>query len=409
MNDSTAVATTQAKPEIVKFREQLENRASELRSALPSHISPEKFQRTVITAAQQNPDLLTVDRQSLVLACMKAAHDALLPDGRESAIIPFKENRKVNGSWQTRMVAVYMPMVYGLRKKILQSGEVVALEVGVVYRKEVEAGHFYYEVGKFPPLGHRPMLDLTIDDTTDDQIVGAYSIATMKDGTKSYEFMRRFEIDKVRECSQTGATRDRSGKERKPSGPWVEWFPEQCKKTVMRRHSKTLPQSGDVIIDVEGRELETGMSTAALLDSHPGGAPERIEDHSDDPPHDSQTGEIIEGEASSGDQPGTNTQEASGTAREAPGAEESSSATSGKASASASGDKEPTKEDKEAASRIIADIKAAKTVDAARSAYLGSELELAAMPEALSELVDNAYEAKRGELRKAKAEPEPAK
>jgi recombination protein RecT len=153
----------------------------------------------------------------------------------------------------------YMPMVYGLRKKILQSGEVVSLEVNVVYRAEVEKGTFLYEVGLEPPLRHRPSLDLTEEETTDDQIVAAYSIATMKDGTKSYEIMRRFEINKVRAVSQTGATgkTDRQGKPIQPKGPWVDWFAEMAKKTVMRRHAKTLPMSGDVLIDVEGRELET--------------------------------------------------------------------------------------------------------------------------------------------------------
>lgn len=295
---SQAIATTgQARqvPEVVKFREQLEQRAAEIKMALPAHISAEKFQRTVITAVQSDPDLLTADRQSLILACMKAAQDGLLPDKREAAIVIFKENKKQpDGSWQQRKLAQYMPMVYGLRKKILQSGEVAALEVGIVYRAEVENGRFLYEVGMEPPLRHRPSLDLTEAETGDDQIVAAYSIATMKDGTKSFEVMRRFEIDKVRECSHTGATRDRKGQPRKPSGPWVDWFPEQAKKTVMRRHSKTLPMSGDVILDVEGRELEAGASAAALLGSTAGGQPEVIEDRREEETiaHDAETGEI---------------------------------------------------------------------------------------------------------------------
>jgi hypothetical protein len=76
----------------------------------------------------------------------------------------------------------------------------------------------------------------------------------MKDGTKSYEIMRRFEINKVRQMSQTGADgqTDRQGKPIPPKGPWVDWFAEMAKKTVMRRHAKTLPMSGDVLIDVEG-------------------------------------------------------------------------------------------------------------------------------------------------------------
>ncbi len=285
----------QALPEIVKFRGQLEQRANELKMALPSHISPEKFQRTIITAVQGDPSLLDADRQSLILACMRAAQDGLMPDKREAAIVVFVENKKVDGGWQKRKVATYLPMVYGLRKKILQSGDVTALEVGIVYRKELEGGDFYYRVGVEPPLGHKPSFDLTMDDTTDDKIVAAYSIATMKDGTKSYEVMRRFEIDKVREASMTGATKTKRGEPRNPSGPWVDWFPEQAKKTVMRRHSKVLPMSGDLIVDVEGRELDSGMSTAALL-AAPAVAPALIEDRGN-PSHDAETGEIHEDSA----------------------------------------------------------------------------------------------------------------
>lgn len=297
MNDLTTTAAGQ--PEIAKFRSQLEQRAAELKMVLPSHITPEKFQRTILTAVQGDPDLLSADRKSLILACMRAAQDGLLPDKREAAIVVFNENKKVDGVWINRKVATYLPMVYGLRKKILQSGEVAALEVGIVYRKELEGGDFYYRVGVEPPLGHKPSFDLTIDDTTDDQIVAAYSIATMKDGTKSYEVMRRFEIDKVREASMTGATSTKKNEPRSPSGPWVEWFPEQAKKTVMRRHSKVLPMSGDLIIDVEGREHDAGMSAAALL-SAPTAPAAMIEVRQAETLHNPEMGEIIEGQGSNG-------------------------------------------------------------------------------------------------------------
>jgi recombination protein RecT len=307
MNMATQLATTEQGqvPEIVKFRGQLEQRANELRMALPSHISPEKFQRTVITAAMQNPAILTADRQSLVLACIKAAQDGLLPDGREAALVPFKQSYKEGAAWKSRMLVQFMPMVYGLRKKILQVTDtgghpvVRALEVGIVYRAEVEAGRFLYEVGMDPPIRHRPSLDLSGEEAADDQIVAAYSIATMADGTKSVEVMRRFEIDKVQNMSQTGARFDRYGKPREPSGPWKDWYPEMAKKTVMRRHSKTLPMTGDVILDLgtEDDELDAGASTAALLGGTPGGEPQAIEDRSEEVAHDTETGEVQDSDA----------------------------------------------------------------------------------------------------------------
>lgn len=258
------VATRQPDP-IVKLAAQLDQRAEQFRMVLPQHISPEKFQRTIITAVQQDVDLLRADRQSLVLACMKAAQDGLLPDKREAALVIFKQNYKDDqGAWHTKLMVQYMPMVYGLRKKILQSGEVQDITAKVVYRAEVEQGAFIYEEGTEAMLRHRPLLDLSEEDCTDDKIVAAYSMATYKDGTKSYEVMRRFEITKVQNCSQTGALIDRKGNSRTPSGPWVDWYPEQCKKTVMRRHSKTLPMSGD-LIDVEGNELDTQRAALSAM------------------------------------------------------------------------------------------------------------------------------------------------
>jgi recombination protein RecT len=299
-------AADPAQNALVAFNGQLQTRADQFKMVLPSHITPEKFQRTVMTAVQADIDLLRADRQSLLLACMKAAQDGLLPDKREAALVIFKTNQKVNGEWvQTKQVQ-YMPMVYGLRKKILQSGEIADITAKVVYRREVEEGLFIYEEGTEAMLRHRPLLDGYADDFTDDKIVLAYSMATFKDGGKSYEIMRRFEIDKVRECSQTGATRDRWGKERTPSGPWVDWFPEQAKKTVMRRHSKTLPMSGD-ILDIEHNDdtLYAASATAALDMAQPDApaqitAPgreqllEQAQEREGTPAHDPETGEISE-------------------------------------------------------------------------------------------------------------------
>jgi phage RecT family recombinase len=305
-NEVTQGASRQP-TEIAVFSGQLEKGASEIRRALPSGLSPEKFQRTVITAAQKNPELLKADRQSLLLACIMAAQDGLLPDGREAALVIFSTRVKLpTGKWESRKLVQYMPMTYGLRKKILQArdakGEplVVALSVGVVYKVEAENGNFRYEVGTEPPLNHTPLLSITGEEAADENIVAAYSIATMADGTKSYELMRRFEIDKVRQQSQTGAVGRiakydmgdiKKGEEVPPKGPWVDWFAEMAKKTVVRRHSKTLPMSGDVIIDLgtDEADFEAGHSAANVLSSETPDAAREITDQT--------TGEVLDREA----------------------------------------------------------------------------------------------------------------
>lgn len=271
---------------------ELDKGAEQLRRALPAHITPEKFQRTVLTAAQANPDLLRSDRQALLLACMKAAQDGLLPDGREAAFVIFNNREKDGqGKWVSVKKAQYMPMVYGLRKKILQSGEIRDITAKVVYRAEYERGTFLYEEGTERMLRHKPDLMLTDEEMEDDHIVAAYSIATFKDGSMSYEVMSRAEINKVRQVSKTGAVgmKTYQGAAIEPKGPWVDWFGEMAKKTVMRRHSKTLPMSGD-LIDVEGNEVdeaELAQSARSIL-SVETDAPVAL------PAHDAETGELVD-------------------------------------------------------------------------------------------------------------------
>jgi recombinational DNA repair protein RecT len=101
--------------------------------------------------------------------------------------------------------------------------------------------------------------------------------------------MRRFEIDKVRQMSQTGAVGRvakydmgdiKKGQIVPPKGPWVDWFAEMAKKTVMRRHSKTLPMSGDVLMSLgseDEHELDPSLSTAAVLGSHAGSEPSKCD------------------------------------------------------------------------------------------------------------------------------------
>jgi recombination protein RecT len=318
----TAIAQRDNSP-FGQFQRQLATRADEIQMALPAGISAQKFQRTIATTVAQNGDLLRADRQSLILACYKAAQDGLLPDGREAALVVFSTRRKnpETGNWESVKLVQYMPMVYGLRKKILQAKDadgnpiVSALQVGVVFKIEVEQGYFLWERGSDPEVQHRPMMEITAEQAADENIIAAYSIATMRDGTRSCEVMRRFEIDQVRQMSQTGAMGQtakwddgkngiKKGDPVPPKGPWVEWFAEMAKKTVMRRHAKTLPMSGDVIADLGGEddELRAGRSSALFLGGATPDEPELITDESG-AQIDPATGEIIkDGGDGDGDQ-----------------------------------------------------------------------------------------------------------
>jgi recombination protein RecT len=165
---SNAIQTREEPNKLVSLNNALAKGADQFRMALPAHISVEKFQRTILTAVQNDPQLLDADRSSLLLACMRCAQDGLLPDKREAALVIFKENKQVNGQWETKLLVQYMPMVYGLRKKILQSGDITDITTNVVYVQEIEAGCFIYEEGTERTLRHKPILDPNFDPTDAD-------------------------------------------------------------------------------------------------------------------------------------------------------------------------------------------------------------------------------------------------
>jgi recombination protein RecT len=190
----------------------------EFAAALPPQIPVEKFIRTTLTAVQMNPELLGADRRSLLGACMKAAQDGLMLDGREAAPVIFrtKEGPKVQ----------YMPMVGGILKKIRNSGELSSISAQVVYDKD----HFEYELGDNEQIIHKPFLS-----SDRGQPIACYAIAKTKDGAIYREVMSVADVEKVRNSSRAAQ-----------SGPWVQWWDEMAKKTVIRRIAKRLPSSADV-------------------------------------------------------------------------------------------------------------------------------------------------------------------
>ena len=210
-NGKTEVATI--KP-IEEVRGNLKRMEPEFKVALPPQISPEKFIRVVMTAVQQNPKLLE-NRAALYGAAIKCATDGLLPDGKEAALVPFGATIQ------------YMPMVAGILKKVRNSGELSSLSPHVVYSNDRFA-YWIDEVGEH--LKHEPQLTGSRGELTH-----VYAIARTKDGGVYIEVMNREQVEQVRAVSKA-----------KNDGPWVTWYDEQARKTVIRRLSKRLPMSTDL-------------------------------------------------------------------------------------------------------------------------------------------------------------------
>jgi recombination protein RecT len=200
-------------PAVQEVRTAIEKMAPQFKAALPPHVSVEKFVRVTLTAVQTNPQLLEADRRTLFAAATKAAQMGLLPDGREGAIVTFKNQ------------AQWMPMVGGVMKLVRNSGEISTWSVQAVYEND----NFEFALGDDEHISHKPAL------SNRGKLIAVYSIVTMKDGEKSREVMSVEDVEAIRKRSRSGN-----------AGPWVTDFAEMAKKTVVRRHSKRLPLSTDI-------------------------------------------------------------------------------------------------------------------------------------------------------------------
>ena len=188
---------------------------AQFQMVLPPQIPSERFIRVAQTAIQMNPSLLECTRQSLYSACMKSATDGLIPDGREAALVPFK------GTCQ------YMPMTAGILKKIRNSGELISIGAHIVYAGD-EFEYWIDDSGEH--IKHVPAFG---SERVEPKL--AYAIAKTRDGGVYIEVMTYKQIEAVRAVSKA-----------KDSGPWVTWWTEMAKKTVIRRLAKRLPMSTDI-------------------------------------------------------------------------------------------------------------------------------------------------------------------
>jgi recombination protein RecT len=205
--------------ELVAVRDKVSALDADLQTMLPKAIPSAKFIRTVHTALQLNPGIVEAKTNSILASCLKAAADGLLLDGREAALVVY---RSKGGP-----VAQYLPMVYGIIKKVRQSGEISVFNSFIVYEND----EFAITYGMDPTLDHSPKLTGSRGDP-----IGCYAVCKFKNGDTDLEWMTHDEIEAVRARSKA-----------RNSGPWVSDWGEMARKTLLRRISKRLPMEADAM------------------------------------------------------------------------------------------------------------------------------------------------------------------
>lgn len=210
---------------VVQRKNRIQSMAPEFARLMGDHKAADRFVRTTLTAIQMNPQIAEATEQSVINACMKAATDGLILDGREAALTLYNTNKgtKENPKWVKE--AQYIPMVTGIIKRVRNSGEIALLNAFVVHEND----HFKRRLGLEMSLEHEP------NDDNPGKVKGAYAVCKYKDGEVDYEYMPLVLLEGIRMRSKTP-----------DKGPWKTDFEEMCRKTVLRRLSKRLPMSSEL-------------------------------------------------------------------------------------------------------------------------------------------------------------------
>lgn len=258
------MGTAVARRSVRQVGEILEKAKGGMAGALPAHITPERLIRVAQTACSRSPLLLQCTDSSLILALVEASQLGLEVGGvlGHAYLVPFK-----NGKTQ-QYEAQFIPGYRGIVELVLRAGQVRTVEARIVR----EGDDFAYEYGLNPVLRHAPR-------STDGKITHVYAVARFKDGEAKFEVMTQAEVEKVRQSSRA-----------RSSGPWVDWYEEMAKKTVVKRLCKLLPMSPEAALVVErDNDWETGkVRPLGAYDPDFGAAPEP-EDMEVDAPEPSRT------------------------------------------------------------------------------------------------------------------------
>jgi recombination protein RecT len=227
-----AVSKLPAVSPLEQFRQEIlpPEKANDLWRSLPAHIKPAVFERNLINALMQNPNLLKLAPALVYREVSKAAALGLLLDpqlGEAYLIVAW------NGKTQREEPQLRIGYK-GMCKLARQAGDVVGIYAHEVCQNDRIECH----LGTDKRLVHDPDL---FGDRGD--IVGYYAVIKFTDGAFDFEPMS------VKQCREI---RDRSDAwkafkaEKIKSTPWATDEAEMSKKTALRRLLKRQSQSPEL-------------------------------------------------------------------------------------------------------------------------------------------------------------------
>ncbi len=193
----------------------------EIKRALPSVITPERFTRIALSALNNTPALQQCAPMSFIAALLNAAQLGLEPNTPlgQAYLIPYKNKGQVECQFQIGYK--------GLIDLAYRNGQMQTIQAQVVYENDI----FEYEYGLEPKLIHKPAFE------DRGEMKYFYGLFRTVNGGFGFSVMSKAEMDQY---AKTYSKAYDSG-----YSPWKTSYDEMAKKTVIKQALKYAPIKTD--------------------------------------------------------------------------------------------------------------------------------------------------------------------
>lgn len=239
----------------------------EIKKALPSVLTPERFTRMVLSALSTNPKLGACTPKSFLGAMMTAAQLGVEPNTPlgQAYLIPYRNH----GTDEVQFQLGYK----GMLDLAYRSGDVSTVQAHTV----CENDRFEYALGLDPKLEHVPAR------TNRGNPIYYYAVIRMKDGGFCFSVMSKEEVEAhAKKYSQAYSS---------SYSPWKTNFDEMAKKTVLKKALKYAPMKTDF---VRGMTQDMTVKTEISDDMYTVADTSDLVEVSDEAVADPATGEVVD-------------------------------------------------------------------------------------------------------------------
>lgn len=201
----------------MSIKDMIQTLQPEIKRALPSVLTPERFTRMALSALNNTPKLAECSQMSFLAALMNAAQLGLEPNTPlgQAYLIPYQNKGKLECQFQIGYKGI-IELVY--RNPLVQT-----IQAQAVY----EHDEFEYELGLNARLFHRPVLH------DRGEVTLFYALFKLANGGYGFEVMSKSDMEAYAKRYSKAIASEYS--------PWKTNFEEMAKKTVIKQVLKYAP------------------------------------------------------------------------------------------------------------------------------------------------------------------------